>query len=308
MNISGWIQLAFYVLVLLLITKPLGLYLVQVLDANGKTFLDPVVRPIERLTYRILGVKPEQEQNWIQYAVALLIFSVVSMIFTYGILRLQDHLPLNPQKFPAVADHLSFNTAASFTTNTNWQSYAGESTMSQFSQMVALALHNFLSAACGIAVAAVIVRGISRHSSKTLGNFWVDVTRLIYYLLLPICVVYALFLVAQGVPQNFRHNNTVHVVEAQTVQVPKKDNAGNPVNDAQGKPVMVDQTVDTQTIPQGPIASQMAIKMLGTNGGGYTNANAAHPFENPTPLSNFIQMLSISVSYTHLTLPTICSV
>ena len=293
MNISGWIQLALYVLVLLAITKPLGLYLVQVLDANGKTFLDPVVRPIERLTYRILGVKSDREQSWIQYAVALLIFSVVSMIFTYGILRLQDHLPLNPQKFPAVADHLSFNTAASFTTNTNWQSYAGESTMSQFSQMVALALHNFLSAAAGIAVAAVIVRGIARHSSKTLGNFWVDVTRLIYYLLLPICVVYSLFLVAQGVPQNFRHNNTVHVVEAQTVQVPKKDNAGNPVNDAQGKPVMVDQTVDTQTIPQGPIASQMAIKMLGTNGGGYMNANAAHPFENPTPLSNFIQMLSI---------------
>jgi K+-transporting ATPase ATPase A chain len=293
MNISGWIQLAFYVLVLLAITKPLGLHLVQVLDVHGKTFLDPVVRPIERLTYRILGVKPEQEQNWIQYAVALLIFSVVSMIFTYGILRLQDHLPLNPQKFPAVADHLSFNTAASFTTNTNWQSYGGESTMSQFSQMVALALHNFLSAAGGIAVAAVIVRGIARHSSKTLGNFWVDVTRIIYYLLLPICVVYALFLVAQGVPQNFRHNTTAHVVETQTVQVQKKDNAGNPVNDAQGKPVMVDQSVDTQTIPQGPIASQMAIKMLGTNGGGYTNANAAHPFENPTPFSNFIQMLSI---------------
>src|ERR1700751_639139 len=165
--------------------------------------------------------------------------------------------------------------------------------MRKFSQMVAMAMPNFLSAAAGIAVAAVIVRGIARHSSKTLGNFWVDVTRLIYYLLLPICVVYALFLVAQGIPQNFRHYTTAHVVEAQTVQVPKKDAAGNPVNDAQGKPVMVDQTVDTQTIPQGPIASQIAIKMLGTNGGGYMNANAAHPFENPTPLSNFIQMLSI---------------
>jgi K+-transporting ATPase ATPase A chain len=293
MNISGWLQLALYVLVLLAITKPLGLYLVQVLDANGKTFLDAVVRPIERLTYRILGVWPEREQSWIQYAVAMLVFSVISMIFTYGILRLQDHLPLNPQKLPAVADHLSFNTAASFTTNTNWQSYAGESTMSQFSQMVALALHNFLSAAVGIAIAAVIVRGIARHSAKTLGNFWVDITRLIYYLLLPICVVYALFLVAQGIPQNFRHYTTAHVVETQTVQVQKKDDAGNPVNDAQGKPVMVDQKVDTQTIPQGPIASQIAIKMLGTNGGGYLNANAAHPYENPTPLSNFIQMLSI---------------
>src|SRR5258708_1137651 len=230
MNISGWIQLAFYVLVLLAITKPLGLYLVQVLDANGKTFLDPVVRPIERLTYRILGVKPDREQNWIQYAAALLIFSVVSMIFTYGILRLQDHLPLNPQKFPAVADHLSFNTAASFTTNTNWQSYSGESTMSQFSQKVALALHNFLSAAAGVAVAAVIVRGISRHSSKTLGNFWVDVTRVISYLLLPICVVYALFLVAQAVPQNFRHTTTAPVVEAQTARPPTKDNAANPAH------------------------------------------------------------------------------
>src|SRR5260370_20576164 len=165
--------------------------------------------------------------------------------------------------------------------------------MSQFSQMVALALHNFPSAAAGIHVAAVIVRGICRYSSKTLGNFWVDVSRLIYYLLLPICVVYALFLVAQGGPQKFRHNTTAHVVETQTVQVQKKDDAGNPVNDAQGKPVMVDQTIDTQTIPQGPIASQMAIKMLCTNGGGCTHANAAHPFENPTPLSNFIQRLSI---------------
>jgi potassium-transporting ATPase potassium-binding subunit len=293
MNIMGWIQLALFVLVLVLITKPLGLYLTQVLDTNGKTFLDPVIGPLERLTYRILGVRPEREHSWIQYAVAMLIFSAVSMIFTYGILRLQDHLPLNPQKLTAVADHLSFNTAASFTTNTNWQSYGGESTMSYFSQMVALALHNFLSAAVGIAIAAVVVRGIARHSTRTLGNFWVDLTRLHYYLLLPICTVYALFLVAQGIPQNFRHYTTAHVVETQTVQVQKKDDAGNPVNDAQGKPVMVDQKVETQTIAQGPIASQIAIKMLGTNGGGYMNANASHPYENPTPLSNFIQMLSI---------------
>jgi K+-transporting ATPase ATPase A chain len=293
MNISGWIQLALFVLVLVLITKPLGLYLTQVLDTNGKTFLDAVIGPLERFTYRILGVRSEREHNWVQYAVAMLIFSAVSMVFTYGILRLQDHLPLNPQKLSPVADHLSFNTAASFTTNTNWQSYGGESTMSYFSQMVALALHNFLSAAVGIAIAAVVVRGISRHSAKTLGNFWVDLTRIHYYLLLPICIVYALFLVAQGIPQNFKHYTTAHVVETQTVQVQKKDDAGNPVNDAQGKPVMVDQKVDTQTIAQGPIASQIAIKMLGTNGGGYMNANAAHPYENPTPLSNFIQMLSI---------------
>jgi potassium-transporting ATPase potassium-binding subunit len=293
MNIMGWIQLVLFVLALVLITKPLGLYLTQVLDRNGKTFLDPVIGPLERLTYRILGVRPEREHNWVQYAVATLIFSAVSMIFTYGILRLQNHLPLNPQKLTPVADHLSFNTAASFTTNTNWQSYGGESTMSYFSQMVALALHNFVSAAVGIAIAAVVVRGIARHSTKTLGNFWVDLTRLNYYLLLPICIVYALFLVAQGIPQNFKHYTTAHVVETQTVQVQKKDDAGNPVNDAQGKPVMVDQKVDTQTIAQGPIASQIAIKMLGTNGGGYMNANASHPYENPTPLSNFIQMLSI---------------
>ena len=293
MNIMGWIQLALFVLALVLITKPLGLYLTQVLDPNGKTFLDPVIGPLERLTYRILGVRPEREHNWVQYAVAMLIFSAVSMIFTYGILRLQDHLPLNPQKLTPVADHLSFNTAASFTTNTNWQSYGGESTMSYFSQMVALALHNFVSAAVGIAIAAVVVRGIARHSTKTLGNFWIDLTRLNYYLLLPICIVYALFLVAQGIPQNFKHYTTAHVVETQTVQVQKKDDAGNPVNDAQGKPVVVDQKVDTQTIAQGPIASQIAIKMLGTNGGGYMNANASHPYENPTPLSNFIQMLSI---------------
>jgi potassium-transporting ATPase potassium-binding subunit len=293
MNVMGWIQLALFLIVLVLITKPLGLYLTQVLDTNGKTFLDPVIGPLERLTYRILGVKPEREHNWVQYAVAMLIFSAVSMIFSYGILRLQDHLPLNPQKLSQVADHLSFNTAASFTTNTNWQSYGGESTMSYFSQMVALALHNFLSAAVGIAIAAVVVRGIARHSAKTLGNFWVDLTRIHYYLLLPICIVYALFLVAQGIPQNFKHYVTAHVMETQTVQVQKKDDAGNPVNDAQGKPVMVDQKVDTQTIPQGPVASQIAIKMLGTNGGGYFNANASHPYENPTPLANFFQMLSI---------------
>ncbi len=215
------------------------------------------------------------------------------MLFTYALLRLQQVLPLNPQSFDQVADHLAFNTAASFTTNTNWQSYAGESTMSYLSQMAALASHNFWSASVGIAVAAALVRGIARHSARTVGNFWVDLVRLHYYLLIPACVVYALFLVSQGVPQNFKAYDTAKVVEVQTVQVPKKDDAGNPVKDEKGNPVLVDQKVDAQTIPEGPIASQMAIKMLGTNGGGYTNANAAHPFENPTPLSNWIQILSI---------------
>jgi K+-transporting ATPase ATPase A chain len=293
MNISGWFQLALFLVLLVLITKPLGIYLYQVLDANGKTFLDPVIKPFERLTYRVFGVDPEKEQGWILYTIAMLIFTVVTVLFTYFILRFQNFLPLNPQGQAGVADHLAFNTAWSFATNTNWQSYGGESTMSYLSQMLALASHNFFSAAIGISIAAAVVRGIVRHSTKTIGNFWVDLVRINYYVLLPISIVFATFLVAQGVPQNFKPYDTAKVVEVQTVQVPKKDDAGNPVKDAKGNPVMVDQKVDSQSIVEGPIASQMAIKMLGTNGGGYTNANAAHPFENPTPLSNFIQMLSI---------------
>jgi K+-transporting ATPase ATPase A chain len=292
-NAQGWLELIIFAVVLWAITKPLGLWVTAVLDPNGKTFLDPAVRPLERLTYRVFGIRPGEEQGWLSYAFSILMFSAVTMLFTYALLRLQAALPLNPQKLPAVADHLSFNTAASFTTNTNWQSYAGESTMSYLSQMVALALHNFLSAATGIAVAAAIVRGIARHTAATVGNFWVDLVRIHYYLLIPICVVYALFLVSQGMIQNFKAYDTVKVVEPQKVQVQKKDGAGNPVKDAQGNPVMEEQTVDSQSIVEGPMASQVAVKMLGTNGGGYTNANAAHPFENPTPLSNFVQMLSI---------------
>src|ERR1700722_8407974 len=293
MNISGWLQLGLFLVALILITKPIGIYLFQVLDANGKTFLDPVIKPFERLTYRIFGVNPEKEQGWILYTIAMLIFEVVTVLMTYLILRFQNFLPLNPQGLAGVTDHLAFNTAWSFATNTNWQSYGGESTMSYLSQMLALASHNFLSAAIGIAIAEAVGRGIARHSTKTFGNFWGDLVRINYYVLLPISIVYAVFLVAQGIPQNFKPYDTAKVVEVQTVQVPKKDDAGNPVKDAKGNPVMVDQKVDSQSIVEGPIASQMAIKMLGTNGGGYTNANAAYPFENPTPLSNFIQMLSI---------------
>jgi K+-transporting ATPase ATPase A chain len=293
MNANGWIQLALYVGVLLLITKPLGLYLLRVLDARGKTFLDPIMRPIERLTYKLLGVDPEKEHDWKRYTAAMLIFSFVTMLFTYAILRLQAGLPLNPQKMAAISEHLAFNTAASFTTNTNWQSYVGESTMSYLSQMVALASHNFLSAAVGISIAAALVRGIARHTAKTIGNFWVDLTRVTYYLLLPICVIYAVVLVSQGMIQNFKPYDTVSLTEPFTAQVPKVDDKGNPVVDAQGKPVMEDKKIESQTIVQGPMASQIAIKMLGTNGGGYTNANAAHPYENPTPLSNFLQILSI---------------
>ncbi len=204
MNVSGWIQLILFTGILLAITKPLGLYLFRVLDADGKTFLDPVIKPLERLTYRLIGVDAKKEHDWKGYAIAMLIFSLVSMLFTYAILRLQAFLPLNPQKMPALSEHLAFNTAASFTTNTNWQSYAGESTMSYLSQMVALTIHNFTSAAVGIGIAAALVRGIARHTAETIGNFWVDLTRVSYYLLLPICMVFALFLVSQGIIQNFK--------------------------------------------------------------------------------------------------------
>ena len=264
MNLSGWIQLILFVAALAALTKPLGLYLLRVLDVNGKTWLDPVVRPLERLTYRLMGVDPAREQDWKHYTLAMLLFSVVSCLFTYAILRLQHVLPLNPQGFGLLSPHLAFNTAVSFATNTNWQSYCGETTMSYLSQMVALVIHNFVSAATGIALAAALVRAIARNSAKTLGNFWCDLVRVTYYLLLPVCLVFAVFLLSQGVVQNFQPYSKVRTMEGVE-----------------------------QNIAQGPVASQVAIKMLGTNGGGFMNANAAHPFENPTPLSNFLQMLSI---------------
>ncbi len=293
MDYFGWIQLVLFVGLLLVFTKPMGIYLVQVLDSGGKTFLDPVMGPIERLLYVLLRVDPKQEQTWKEYTFSLIVFSLIGALFTYGILRLQHILPLNPQGFGPVGEHLSFNTAVSFTTNTNWQSYGGESTMSYLSQMVGLAFHNFVSAAVGISVAAALVRGIARNSVTTLGNFWADLVRVNLYVLLPICLVYAVFLVSQGMIQNFKPYDTAQLTAPYTAQVAKKDADGQEVKDAQGNPVMEERKVETQTIPQGPMASQVAIKMLGTNGGGFMNANAAHPFENPSPLSNFLQMLSI---------------
>jgi potassium-transporting ATPase potassium-binding subunit len=286
-------QLACFVGLLALLTKPVGLYLCQVLEADGRTWFDPILKPLERLTYKAMAVKPDQEQGWKQYTLAMLLFSLVSCLFTYAILRLQQFLPLNPQHFGALSPDLAFNTAVSFTTNTNWQSYSGESTMSYLSQMVALVIHNFGSAATGIALAAALVRGITRHMAKTVGNFWVDLVRITYYLLLPMCVVYAVFLVSQGMIQNFKPYTTATLLEPMKIQVEKKNDKGETVKGPDGKSVMEDQTITEQTIPQGPMASQVAIKMLGTNGGGYANANAAYPFENPTPLSNFVQMLSI---------------
>jgi potassium-transporting ATPase potassium-binding subunit len=293
MQASGWLQFAIYIIALVIMTKPMGLYLLRVLDANGRTWLDPVLRPLERGTYRVMGVDPQKEHNWKQYTFAMLLFSLVGCLFTYAILRLQYFLPLNPQGLAAVTPDCSFNTATSFTTNTNWQSYVGETTMSYFSQMVGLAFHNFVSAATGIAIAAALVRAIARHTATTIGNFWVDLVRITYYLLLPICLVFALFLVSQGMIDNFKPYTKATLIEPMKIQVEKKNDQGETIKDADGKAVMEEQTVTDQNIVQGPMASQIAIKMLGTNGGGYANANAAHPFENPTPLSNFMQMLSI---------------
>src|SRR5258707_8529596 len=228
MQTSGWIQLALYVIALVAITKPMGLFLMQVLDANGRTWFDPVLQPLERLTYRLMGVRADKEHDWKQYTLAMLLFSLVSCVFTYAILRLQHLLPFNPQGLGPLSPDLAFNTAVSFTTNTNWQSYVGESTMSYLSQMVALTIHNFGSAAVGVALAAALVRGIARHSVNTLGNFWVDLVRVTYYLLLPICVVFAVFLVSQGMIQNFKPSTTAKLTEPFTVQVQKTDDKGQP--------------------------------------------------------------------------------
>jgi K+-transporting ATPase ATPase A chain len=258
-----WVQLALFVGILLATAKPLGLYLEKVFDGTP-TLLTPVFKPLERLIYRIARIDPAAEQHWTVYAVHLLIFSAVTFVFTYALLRLQQYLPLNPAGQGVISPHLAFNTAMSFTTNTNWQSYGGESTMSYLSQMVALTIHNFFSASVGIVVAVALIRGIARKQSKGIGNFWADFTRCNLYVLLPLCLVIGVLLISQGMIQNF-----LPYQEATTLEGAK------------------------QVIAQGPVASQVAIKMLGTNGGGFFNANAAHPYENPTPLSNFIQMLSI---------------
>ena len=288
MTINGWLQIAVFLLVIFLVTKPLGVYMTRVFNRE-RTFLDPVLRPIERLIYRITWVDENHEMRWTEYAIAMLLFSVASMLLLYLIQRVQGYLPLNPQKFAGVAKDLAFNTAASFTTNTNWQNYSGESTMSYFTQMAGLAYHNFISAATGIALAIAFIRGIARRQKDTLGNFWVDMTRSSLWVLLPFCIVGALLLVSQGVVQNLRPYDKATLVESQQVAHLGAD--GKPAVDASGKPVM--DTVTDQTIAQGPVASQEIIKEWGTNGGGFFNANSAHPFENPTPFSNFIEMFSI---------------
>jgi K+-transporting ATPase ATPase A chain len=280
MTANGWFQILFFVLVIFAITKPLGIFMTRVF-AREKTFLDPVLRPIERLLYAICGVDEKREMPWTEYAVAMLLFSGVSMLLLYAIERLQHALPWNPQALANVGTDLAFNTAASFTTNTNWQAYVPETTMSYATQMAGLAYHNFASAACGIAMAVAIIRGITRRETNSIGNFWVDLTRSFLWVLLPACLVIALFFVSQGVVQNLNPYTTAQVVDPQTVQTTGTD----------GKTTT--QVVDQQVIPQGPIASQEAIKIFGTNGGGFLNANSAHPYENPTPLTNFIQLVLI---------------
>jgi K+-transporting ATPase ATPase A chain len=290
MSANGWLQILFFFAVVLLVTKPMGAFMARVYSKE-RTWLDPVMRPVERLIYKLTGVDEEHEMRWTEYAIAMLLFSFVSMLLLYFFERAQHWLPLNPQKFGAVAPDLAFNTAASFTTNTNWQFYSGENTMSYLTQMAGLAYHNFASAAVGMALAVAFIRGIARREKETLGNFWVDTTRSILWILAPVCVIYSLLLVSQGVVQNFKPYDTAKIMEPQQVQ--KVDQNGKPVVGQDGKPVR--DTVTDQTIAQGPAASQIAIKMFGTNGGGFFGANSTHPFENSTPFSNFLEMVSIFV-------------
>jgi len=280
MTSNGWFQIFLFFGLVLLVTKPLGVFMYRVFESK-KTFLDPVLRPVERLIYRACAVDETKEMDWKAYGGAMLLFSGASLLLTYIIERTQLWLPWNPQKLANVAPDLAWNTAASFTTNTNWQSYVPESTMSYFTQMAGLAYHNFISAAVGIALAVAVIRGIARKESKTIGNFWVDATRCLLWVLLPMCVIGGLALVSQGVIQNLKPYTQTTLVEPQLVQQPAADGSTSK------------QTVSSQTIAQGPVASQEVIKMIGTNGGGFFNANSAHPFENPTPLSNLLEMLMI---------------
>ncbi|MGH9969503.1 MAG: potassium-transporting ATPase subunit KdpA [Pyrinomonadaceae bacterium] len=296
MTLNGWFQILFFFVLILLVTKPLGMFMVHVFNRE-QTVLDPVLRPVERLIYRLTRVDEAREMRWTEYAAAMLLFSVVSMLVLYLIQRLQGVLPFNPQHLPGVDSAVftgsSFNTAASFTTNTNWQSYVPEVTMSYLTQMAGLAYHNFVSAATGIALAIAFIRGIARREMQTIGNFWVDMTRATLWVLLPFCIVGALVLVSQGMIQNLKPYDTARLVDPQTIEVDKKDAEGNVVTNADGTTVKETQVVADQIIAQGPLASQEFIKQWGTNGGGFFNANSAHPLENPTPFTNLIALFSI---------------
>ncbi|MBX9347925.1 potassium-transporting ATPase subunit KdpA [Chromobacterium piscinae] len=292
MSTPAMLQLGLFLVVLIALAWPLGAYMTRVMQGEN---VGPVrfFAPLERAFYRLAGIKQDEEMGWRGYAVALILFNVLGVVAVYALQRLQGMLPFNPQAMAAVSPDSSFNTAISFVTNTNWQGYGGETTMSYLTQMLGLTVQNFVSAATGAAVVIALIRGFARHSSAKIGNFWVDITRMTLYVLLPLAVVFALIFTQQGAIQNLSAYKDVHTVETVKYQQPKQDAKGNPVLGKDGKPVMEDKTSQTQTLPMGPVASQEAIKMLGTNGGGFFNANSAHPYENPTPLANFLQDIAI---------------
>jgi potassium-transporting ATPase potassium-binding subunit len=286
------LQIVLYFSILLLLAGPLGIYMARVYEGQP-CGLDPILGPLERLFYRICGIEPGEEMDWKKYAAAVLLFSAAGTLLLYLLQRVQGVLPLNPQKFPAVAPALAFNTAVSFATNTNWQNYGGETTMSYLTQMAGLAVQNFVSAAAGMAVLVALVRGFKRHTAETIGNFWVDLIRTVLYILLPLSLIFSLLLVSQGVVQSFSAYKSVTLIEPLTYNSQKPDEKGNVLKDAKGRSVIEKKEVTQQVIPMGPAASQIAIKQLGTNGGGFFNVNSAHPFENPTPFSNFLELLAI---------------
>ncbi|MGB4912890.1 MAG: potassium-transporting ATPase subunit KdpA [Candidatus Dechloromonas phosphoritropha] len=288
MSNHAWILLGIFLVILLLTVKPLGTYIANVMEGRFR-----LAGKIESSLYRLCGIRPDEEMGWLKYAFAILIFNALGALAVYTLQRLQADLPLNPQDFPSVSPDSAFNTAISFATNTNWQGYGGESTMSYLTQMLGLGVQNFLSAATGIVVVIALIRGFARHSAKTVGNAWVDLTRVTLYVLLPIAIVCALALTSQGVIQNFDAYKDVTKLEVTSFDNPKLDDAGQPLKDDKGAPLTEPAHTQTQTLAMGPVASQEAIKVLGTNGGGFMNANSAHPYENPTPLTNFIEMLSI---------------
>jgi len=294
MNANTLFQTALYIAVLMALAVPVGRYMTAVLDGSS-VVVRKIGKPIERVLYKLAGVDESVEMSWKHYALAVLFFNALGALVVYGFLRLQQWLPENPQTFGPMTPDAAFNTAVSFVTNTNWQDYTPESTVSYLTQMAGLTVQNFLSAATGIAVVVALIRGFARHTMQTIGNFWVDLTRITLYILAPLATIIAIFFISQGVIQNFKAYQDVPTLQVTSYQAPKNDAQGNPIKDAKGNPVMQDLKADKQTIAMGPVASQEAIKMLGTNGGGFFNANSAHPYENPTPLSNFVQILSILI-------------
>jgi len=292
MTLNGFLQISLFLIIILACVKPLGWYMARVYEFKA-CGLDKLFTPFENLIYRFCGIESKKEMDWKQYLSAMLIFNLFGLLLVYALQRLQFYLPLNPQAFTAVAPDLAFNTAASFTTNTNWQAYGGENTLSYITQMLALTVQNFLSAATGLALLVAFIRGLARRETKQLGNFWVDTLRSVLYILLPLALILSVALTSQGVIQNFKSYQTVPLLQSISYQEQILDASGQPVKDAKGNPKMATKQATQQILPMGPVVSQIAIKQLGTNGGGFFNTNSAHPFENPTPLSGFLEMLAI---------------